>query len=554
MHATPQAQEQSDIVQRAAVKEAAQDERAGSSPRVQQQKALSDAVHNSARMVAQRRKIDAISGAAPGARRSDLVPVESADGNVVQMLQVNSVGREDAHGGYDTDRTGEFAAWVETLKRDGVFLRNLSAELAGINAPDRNETLAKSVVALRMHSARPEPKANVYMSELPRDQWWKLFIDKGAQGPGTNAKNALKFDSQKSPGYYAAMSNSFQAHVASAVAGQRAPIDAGQYKAMHDQVALGTLKENDNANGYEPMPVAYSGRETSFGVLSSPQDSHTHDIQIPSLTGLREMAGERTLGFNVDHPVGQHNPGNASSLARVQYLGRRALADNAEANSKLHPLGDNFYAKVARDPDTAPVRIQAILDGYYAEIGGIHGGSQEARNKRKLGVIVKAVRALHVGHFFQDANGRLNTMTLLNKFLIEEGFTPVIMDDTGAFGGGFSVAQLIAQIVRGMRAFKESVESDNAHIHTTGIPEVNTDRRYGADGGPHFSIVENAAETLSYTVAYARLAGQAQDILAHYRARPDALGLAGDNTSGALTFADPKIAERLERQLEAQIL
>jgi len=63
------------------------------------------------------------------------------------------------------------------------------------------------------------------------------------------------------------------------------------------------------------------------------------------------------------------------------------------------------------------------------------------------------IRGLHVSHFFEDANGRLNTMLLLNRLLVEEGFPPVIMDDTSIFGGGFTASQLIGQVRRGVSNF-----------------------------------------------------------------------------------------------------
>lgn len=502
------------------------------SPQVVQQQALSERVNNSSRVLQQK----ALNGAAQHGPRM-----------VAQMLRVNAVGRNSAEGMYDTERPAEFANWVGALSKTGPILTNLMDELHQIAAPNRNETVAYSVVKHRMDASTPQQKDNTYMSRLPADQWRKLFIDKGVQRPGTesNATNALKFDNQSSPGYYSAMSSSFEDHVATAVADARVAIDADDYTAMHTQVADWTLKRRDDG-GYDRMPLGYSGPETRFGVFSTPPADNEADLQLPSLTGLREMAAEGTLGFNLENPNGQL-PGNGS-LAKIHYKGRQALANAENPNAVLHPVGDRFSANVAGEADTARERIQAVLDRYYAEIDDVGGATQAIINRGKLGVIVKAIRALHVGHFFQDANGRLNTMTLLNKFLIEEGFTPVIMDDTGAFGGGFSIDQLIAQVVRGMRAFGAAVEFE------TVIPEVDTNRRYGAAQGPRFSVSEHRDGTLFYTVNYENLVAESRNILTHYRQLPGAQRLLGNNITGALSFSDPSIAERLERQLEAHIL
>jgi hypothetical protein len=78
----------------------------------------------------------------------------------------------------------------------------------------------------------------------------------------------------------------------------------------------------------------------------------------------------------------------------------------------------------------------------------------------RLQAIAKVIRALHVIHAFRDANGRLNIMLLLNKFLIENGFMPVILPhDPEVFGGSYSIDDLVTEIVLGMRAFREAVRA-----------------------------------------------------------------------------------------------
>jgi hypothetical protein len=55
---------------------------------------------------------------------------------------------------------------------------------------------------------------------------------------------------------------------------------------------------------------------------------------------------------------------------------------------------------------------------------------------------------------------------LLNRLLIEEGFGPVIMDDTSMFGGGYSVEQLVGQVRRGMKNFHQATGQETHRLQT----------------------------------------------------------------------------------------
>jgi hypothetical protein len=44
---------------------------------------------------------------------------------------------------------------------------------------------------------------------------------------------------------------------------------------------------------------------------------------------------------------------------------------------------------------------------------------------------------------------------------MEEGFDPVIMDDTSVFGGGFNVEQLVGQVRRGMNTFSQAARGES---------------------------------------------------------------------------------------------
>jgi hypothetical protein len=135
--------------------------------------------------------------------------------------------------------------------------------------------------------------------------------------------------------------------------------------------------------------------------------------------------------------------------------------------------------------------------------------------------------------------------------LIEEGLQPVIMDSTAIFGGGFSIDQLVGQVVRGMRTFGAV-----AGIEEGDLPAVDVRRVYeNGDARFVFSeeiIGEGVGGVRQYTIGYTNLPGKAQQIIHHYIAL--AGNQTGNDTTGKLFFLNPKIAERLEHQLEAQVL
>ena len=98
-----------------------------------------------------------------------------------------------------------------------------------------------------------------------------------------------------------------------------------------------------------------------------------------------------------------------------------------------------------REESAANAEVSALFRDYYTDIKTVAAGGASALAKRRanLGCIARLVRALHVGHYFHDANGRLNTMVLLNRLLVDCGFPPVLMNRTDIFGGAFSEKELV---------------------------------------------------------------------------------------------------------------
>lgn len=101
------------------------------------------------------------------------------------------------------------------------------------------------------------------LAELPKREWWRLFIDKGLHSlVQCNAENATRFDRESSPGYYNAMTRGLESFVAGAEHGRRQPLTSEDLLAAHTQVTVGTLKRTDEEK-FMPMPQQLSGRETT---------------------------------------------------------------------------------------------------------------------------------------------------------------------------------------------------------------------------------------------------------------------------------------------------
>ncbi|RKH65187.1 hypothetical protein D7V93_06380 [Corallococcus llansteffanensis] len=125
-------------------------------------------------------------------------------------------------------------------------------------------------------------------------------------------------------------------------------------------------------------------------------------------------------------------------------------------------------------PSEARVRIQKILDRYYAGLEELRASVKAPptaaataaaavpaampRGEAEtllLRLIARTVRALHVGHFFSDGNGRLNIFVVLNKLLTDNGFSPVVLPyGPSVFGGLKPVDKLVEDIRQGMVLFQ----------------------------------------------------------------------------------------------------
>jgi hypothetical protein len=311
----------------------------------------------------------------------------------------------------------------------------------------RSEAIARSLAKLRLVASGPQLRqAKNPLGELPKSQWWKLFIDRGAQDPTqSNAQNALRFDRESSPGYYAAMMHAYEQVLAPAEEGLRSRLQPEDLIDDHHMVTEGTLSRDDQT--FVPTPDALSGKGTTFPMTRREGD-------LPSAVAFEEMAKSEIIGLLPAAQLSYHSAIVDSDTPEQRYLKRATAESPGGSMTLLRPLS-TYLIDTNYDQQDAAAIMDMLLDTYYTALEQADQIQGPAQDEEKLRTIVTLIRALHTAHLFTDANGRLNTMVLLNQFLIEEGFDPVILDDTSVFGGGFSIDQLVGQVKRGMNTFSQ---------------------------------------------------------------------------------------------------
>lgn len=393
----------------------------------------------------------------------------AAPSSVIQRLKVADKNTGKV---YDTDDVGAFHTWMEELvaAKEWDRVRRLYQLLDQKENKDRNEAMMTSAVRRALDITAPSDKGGgaSLLAELPREHWWKLFIEGKAHGKGH-----LGFDTEESPGYYGAMMKAFEQRLLPQSEVDK-PMDFATYDQMHLAVTSGVLK-NVSESGkkvFEPVPHEKSG--TTWGGLGGSQTEFpmTRPDDAPSLDSIREMITDGELALEPESAkwlaqwVKDNPPGsNPRYLHRLLELVNTVKPSNPKETPtsllRLEVSHGHVQHLVWTNYSQSSVegKVNAIFTRYYRERDAAKQLEGEGVQRRAvLKAIVRTVRSLHVGHFFADANGRLNTMLLLNKLLMAEGLPPAMLPDTSIFGGEKSADQLVAALISGLEKFIAEVQ------------------------------------------------------------------------------------------------
>ncbi|WP_437791375.1 hypothetical protein [Sorangium sp. So ce693] len=274
------------------------------------------------------------------------------------------------------------------------------------------------------------------LDHLPADRWWKLFIDSKHHGEAQKTEKPEAFyDNDKSRGYSRAIKDVFDNVLLSDGPHFKRRLDAEYYRFLHEKVTAGvTINE-----GGKQWSEYEDGRQTSFGSYdwdSWPTgDTYAYGIREADVKAAIEEMRREGLIYTPDD------------------VNIRKLSQEDQDRIGVHLLDSNGTMSAAYRPGEAEKRVKAILERYNKEI------KAAKTHDAALAAIARTVRALHVGHFFRDANGRLNIYVVLNKLLTDEGYSPVILPyGPEVFGGMKTIDELVKDIKDGMNDFWDEVD------------------------------------------------------------------------------------------------
>jgi hypothetical protein len=423
----------------------------------------------------------------------------------IRRMKLKADGSYSMFGGdHDTENRKAFSDWVDQLLRtkNVAVLTRLRTDLhRDVFALADHEALALSLVQraldqLAPRAVKPGQDEVPGLQHLNREDWWELFIE-GDKHDDTKSDrdNALRFDTDQSPGYYAAMSSAFEKHVANS---DGHPLTFADYNQMHVAVTRDTLTQKDEG-GFKAVPHELSARSIQFPMTQNefPNPRAIAELRDEGMLGLGEDKRQQYVDLAAtfspsqrqavtefsDQVADDHEAGRLTSTGGTAgkkllltlselYSGQTAQDVFSSTLSVVHvTVADERQVLVTtnRDASAAQGEVNALFGKYYRTMGDIDHGADVALVKRqnKLRAIARLVRALHVGHYFHDANGRLNTMVLLNRLLTDAGFSPVLMNRTDIFGGAYSADELAAALETGITAFALRVQL--AHVDFDGL-------------------------------------------------------------------------------------
>ncbi len=349
---------------------------------------------------------------------------------------------------------------ISKMHGDLTEFLNMNTDLELKKVSERKERIEKLLEEL--------PQVRPTLSDLPREQWWNLYIDAPMH------EEALKhsdpgyfFDQDESPGYQQSMINLFEKVLVPAKNGSQKDMNYDEYTEIHKIVTecvpsyvqkmvmriSSGIRENDNMFVYYGLKPIESS-----------------EIQ-ERLTALIEMREERINGLPLFR--------NWQSLEEdfVEQITQKIVQSPPQAitvgwvrhdYTQTRLYGEPFYGAEPGFTIMIPAyreeegrrHVNTILESYY------QGRERPNQNEyQRLREIARTVRALHVMHPKADGNGRTHIFGLMNKWLIEEGFTPAILPNgPEIFGGSKTLDGLVEDMLNGMHLFGKAVGQNRKKI------------------------------------------------------------------------------------------
>ncbi len=255
---------------------------------------------------------------------------------------------------------------------------------------------------------------NAAFAKLPYDQFFRMYIDYDRQLQGAEV-----FDS-KEPNYRYAMLQGF-AFVACTLGIE---FDSTKYIRLHD-TCVQQVKDEDGE--FFDLGISNYGMY-KFPISSKEAVQELQDDKVLFLPGTSKGKPEEYLSTCVSLPVYSDDKGIVEYIIVVNSCYK--ISDKKE------------YVK----------KIKEILDSLFKNF---YASMKNAKNKdEKLITIAKLLIALSLFHIFNDGNQRTISNALLNKFLIENGFSPCILKEPNCFDGQYTIKEIVSKMKEGITTYR----------------------------------------------------------------------------------------------------
>jgi hypothetical protein len=305
------------------------------------------------------------------------------------------------------------------------------------------------------------PQNRPTLNNLPRKQWWKLYIDAPMHDKAQErcVDPGRFFDRDESPGYQQSMINLFKKVLVPASKESQNNMNYSDYDEIHvyandklDDINKnkmikkgGILKlEKDSLyTFYELEPIVGLETQERLAALKEMQEELINGRPLFQIWQSKENTPDQIVEEILRSP---HSP----QAIRVGFVVQIQEQVQRQRRPGFITMVPSFLQ------EDGPRHVNAILHSYYQ--------GREIPNQteyQRLREIARAVRNLHVLHPKVDGNGRTHIFGLMNKWLIEEGFTPAILPNgPKVFGGLKTLDGLVEDMLKGMHSFIKEVEQN----------------------------------------------------------------------------------------------
>lgn len=283
---------------------------------------------------------------------------------------------------------------------------------------------------------------------LPKTEQWRFFIDGYRHNEGR-----LAFDVREK-GYMKAMEAAFTRMLATV----EKPLSSQIIIDLHRHALTG-VENTDNVH----LDTFRDGNPGDFGLVSN-EDTLKPLLGNASLLGVTEFMNSGVLDEMIVNSRGLTVP-----RFEIMVNGKDILRSGtpAEVHEAIKGGGARLY--VARESESViHARVDKTLKTYHTEM------QNAVTSDSKLNAIIKMVSTLERDHIFTDGNARTLVMLVLNRELVKNGFTPVILENPNRFDL-FSIAELKNEVSAGMQMFwKHANKAAVDDILSKAPPRVRT--------------------------------------------------------------------------------